>query len=316
MSNIKSALMESVIRVYRKFDNMRKFAKPAFFLDNSTNSETACFILAGYKEFTWDIVFKRIKTFCPKYIDVCIVSSGVYSEDLKKIAEDYNWSYISMKRNCVTLALNSAIREFKSAKNIFKLDEDIFLTEGFFNSLPKVYEESKKDYFVGFSAPLIPINGYCYGRILEKLELTQHYTELFEYPKPSAEDEMMVVTDVDVAKFFWGEGNFIPQIDELNKKIKKIYNDNGGRAYSICPIRFSIGAIFFERKLLEEAGWLPVKMGNCMGLDEIFLCNLATTNSTAIIVSECQVVGHLGFSKQNKSMEKYFKDNHEIFEIH
>lgn len=315
MSNIKSTLIKLVIRIYRKFDNMRKFAKPTFFLDNSTNSETACFILAGYKEFTWDIVFKRIKTFCPEDIDVCIVSSGLYSDDLKKIAENYNWSYISMKRNCVTLALNSAIREFKSAKNIFKLDEDIFITEGFFDSLPKAHEEAKKDYFPCFSAPLIPINGYGYRQILEKLDLTQKYAELFEYPKVSAGIRMKIENNVDVAKFFWGNDGFIPQIDDLNRQIKEISTyDN--RDYSICPIRFSIGAIFFERKILEDVFWFPVKLGNCMGLDEEFLCNIATTKSNAIVVTESQVVGHLSFGKQNKIMEEYFKCNQEIFEIH
>lgn len=52
-----------------------------------------------------------------------------------------------------------------------------------------------------------------------------------------------------------------------------------------------------------------------MGLDEEFLCNLATSQSKAIIVSENQVVGHLGFGKQNKDMKEYFLENKEIFEI-
>ena len=313
MKNIKSSLIEFLVKLYKKFDKMKKFDKPSFFLDNSTNSKTACFILAGYKEFTWDIVFKRIKQFCPENIDVCIVSSGLYSEDLKKIAEDYNWSYISMKRNCVTLALNSAIREFKNAENIFKLDEDIFITEGFFNSLLKVHEEAKKDYFPCFSAPLIPLNAYCYRIILEKLELTQQYTELFEYPKITTGIRAKIDNDSDVAKFFWGKGGYIPQIDELNRKIKhgcKKVN------YSVCPIRFTIGAIFFERKILEDNLWFPVTIvGNGMGADEKFLCNLATSKSNAIIVTECQVVGHLGFGEQNKEMENYFKNNKEFFEI-
>ena len=53
-----------------------------------------------------------------------------------------------------------------------------------------------------------------------------------------------------------------------------------------------------------------------MGLDEVFLCNLATSYSNAIIIAENQVVGHLSFGKQNRAMEVYFKSNKEIFEIH
>ena len=75
---------------------------------------------------------------------MCIVSSGIYSERLKEIAEKYGWSYISMKKNCVTLALNSAIKSFPSAEKIFKIDEDIFITEGFFEELPKAFENAKE----------------------------------------------------------------------------------------------------------------------------------------------------------------------------
>ena len=52
-----------------------------------------------------------------------------------------------------------------------------------------------------------------------------------------------------------------------------------------------------------------------MGLDEVFLCNLATSNSLAIVVSENQVAGHLSFGTQNESMKEYFLKNKENFEI-
>ena len=52
-----------------------------------------------------------------------------------------------------------------------------------------------------------------------------------------------------------------------------------------------------------------------MGLDEVFLCNLATSNSLAIVVSENQVAGHLSFGTQNESMKNYFLENKENFEI-
>ncbi|MDD6969557.1 MAG: hypothetical protein SPH83_04885 [Treponema sp.] len=312
-----SRMMKPLKYIYRwiRYGDLSQFSKPAFFLNNSKGEKTAAFILAGYKDFTWDIVFKRIKEFCPKTVDVCIISSGVYSERLKKIAEKYSWSYISMKKNCVTLALNSAIKSFPSAEKIFKIDEDIFITEGFFEELPKAFENAKKDYFPCFSAPLIPINGYGYRQILEKLNLTEKYTELFEYPKISAGSHMQIESNPDVAKFFWGKDNLFPQIDLLNHIIKEKFSNFGGRGYSICPIRFSIGAIYFEKSVLENAGYFPVKKGNCMGLDEVFLCNLATSNSLAIVVSENQVAGHLSFGTQNESMKNYFLENKENFEI-
>lgn len=320
MINKESKIYKYARKVYRKiiYGELPKFEKPSYFLDNSRNKETMCFILAGYKQFTWDIIFKRIKKFCPNDIDVCIISSGLFSNNLKIIAEKNNWSYISMKKNCVTLALNSAIKSFPNVKKIFKIDEDIFVTDGFFEELPKIFENAKKDYFPCFSAPLIPINGYGYRRILEKLKLVKKYTELFEYPKISAGNHMQIEFNPNVAKFFWGKDNFIPQIDKLNQIIKENFfqnqNNNGG-GYTICSIRFSIGAIYFEKELLEKASYFPVKKGSCMGLDEVFLCNLATTESKAMIISESQVVGHLSFGKQNTLMKEYFLNNKDIFDI-
>lgn len=89
MINKESKIYKQARKVYRKiiYGELPKFEKPSYFLDNSRNKETMCFILAGYKQFTWDIIFKRIKKFCPNDIDICIVSSGLFSNNLKIIAE-------------------------------------------------------------------------------------------------------------------------------------------------------------------------------------------------------------------------------------
>ena len=308
-------IKEKLRSIYRRirYGIKPSFESPRYFLNNAKGHSSACFVLAGYKPFTWEIVFKRIKKFCPENVDVCIVSSGLYSQELDSYAKKYNWSYFATKRNCVTLALNSAVKAFPKAEHIFKLDEDIFVTEGFFEELPRAYQAASHDYFPAFSAPLIPINGFGYRSILERLNLIDLYTKKFEYPIISAGPFMQIESNSDVAKFMWGESGDVPQIDVLNKLIK----DSSGvdRDYSICPIRFSIGAIYFKRDLLEKSGWLPVNKSNGMGLDEVFLCNLATSKSKAIVVSQKQVVGHLSFGKQNKPMEEYFLSHKELFDI-
>lgn len=308
-------LKEKLRAFYKKvrYGIMPSFEDPRYFLNNAKGHSSACFILAGYKQFTWEIVFKRLKKFCPENIDVCIVSSGLYSQELDAYAKKYKWSYFATKRNCVTLALNSAVKSFPNAENIFKLDEDIFLTEGFFEELPRAYQAASHDYFPAFSAPLIPINGFGYRIILEKLNLVDVYTKKFEYPVISAGPFMQIEANPDVAKFMWGATGDVPQIDLLNSMFKTSCGGKDG--YRVCPIRFSIGAIYFKRKLLEESGWLPVNKGNGMGVDEVFLCNLATSKSKAIVVSEKQVVGHLSFGKQNKPMEEYCISHKEVFDI-
>ena len=58
------------------------------FVDRRAQNNKCCFILAGYKEFLWKNVFMRFKQFIPKDVDVCVISSGIYSDKLEKIARE------------------------------------------------------------------------------------------------------------------------------------------------------------------------------------------------------------------------------------
>lgn len=297
--------------IYNTYLNKKYFNSKYVFENRMKNSNTLCYILAGYKEFTWDIIFDRIKKIAPKDMDICILSSGVYSDKLSKIAKDNNWSYLSVNKNCVTLAQNILLKLYDKTKYVYKLDEDIFITRDFFKQLKYTYEEvNKRDYFVGFVAPLIPINGYGHATILKKLDLVEHYEKHFEKVKYAAGRERMIESSPEVAKFMWGEGGYVPQIDDLSKKLNKM-----PFSYSACGVRFSIGAIFFERKLWEDMRYFKVEKGPCMGLDETQMCSYCICNSKAMIISENVCVGHLSFGTQNKPMEEYFKENTEIFKL-
>lgn len=308
--SIKSILKKNKF-IYNSYINHKYFNSKYTFENRAKNEDTLCYILAGYKEFTWDILFERIKKFAPKNIDICILSSGVYSDKLSKIARDNNWSYLSINRNCVTLAQNILLKLFDKAENIYKLDEDIFITKDFFKQLKYTYEEvNKKDYNVGFVAPLIPINGYGHAKILEKLDLVDTYEKKFEKVKYAAGRERMIESSPEVARFMWGEGEYIPQIDELSHKLNKM-----PFSYSACGIRFSIGAIYFKRQLWESMRYFKVDKGPCMGLDETQICSYCICDSKAMIISENVCVGHLSFGTQNKPMEEYFKNNLDMFKI-
>lgn len=301
--------------IYNTVVNYRrhKYFNGKYIFENRANgSKDLCIILAGYKEFTWDIIFDRIKTFVDKNMDICILSSGVYSNELSKIAKKNNWSYLSLKKNCVTLAQNIALKLFDKAEYVYKLDEDIFVTKNFFKELKHTYNEVSKNgkYNVGFVAPVIPVNGYGHVRLLEKLNLADYYKENFESVKYVAGRERKIESDPEVAKFMWGKGNIIPQIDELDKILHKMDFE-----YSACPIRFSIGAIYFSKKLWQDMGYFKVDKTNGMGLDETQMCSYCVCSSKAMIVAENTCVGHLSFGTQNKSMEEYFKKNKGLFKI-
>lgn len=283
------------------------------FVNRSKNSDDLCIILAGYKEFLWKYVFVRIEKFIPKEIDVCIVSPGMFNEKLAKLCEKNNWSYLSVEENKVTLAQNIAIHLHENAKYIYKLDEDMFITKGFFENLKETYLKIKKEkkYKIGFVAPLININGYSYRRILEKTNLLSKFEEKFGVAYLDATPGKPIIENADIAKFLWGENNTeLKELDKLSKEFQK-----QDFSYSICPIRFSIGAIMFPRDTWNEMGKFNVVRGNNMGLDEVQICQYCTIESRPMFISENILVGHFSYGPQTTEMKKYYQENKDIFSL-
>lgn len=289
----------------------KKFKYTGKFIDRKKNSEDLCIVLAGYKEFLYLAVLGRLKQYSPENMDICIISSGVWSETLNKICEENSWSYLSTKENNVSLVQNIAIKYHSKAKYIFKIDEDIFLTEYYFENLKNAYKLAQKgDFEPGVIAPLIPVNGYGHKRILSKLALEDVYFEKFgEISKHMAGHNRFIESNPEVAKFFWGEGNYVPSIDELNDRFSR-----ENKIIKPCPIRFSIGAIMFERSLWINMGYFNVDFkGSGLGEDEVQICSYCNLHSRPLMVSENVLVGHLSFGPQNKEMNKFFNQNKDKF---
>ena len=282
-------------------------------IDRRKKLNVLLIILAGYKSFVYDNFFDRVKKFTPPptVLDICVVSSGLFDEQLADIAKENDWSYLSTSRNCVSLAQNIAISLHPNATFIYKLDEDIFVTKHCFETMMTTYQRVHESnyYDIGFVAPLIPLNGYGSVRILEKLGMVGMYEKLFEKVKFGPVLSHMLATAPNVAKFFWGEGGYIPSIDYLDNEF---YNQEF--CYSACPVRFNIGFILFHRSVWENLGGFYVpETGSAMGKDEDQLCNYCIIYSQAIIIAENTVVGHLSFNPQNQAMKDYYETHPDVF---
>lgn len=319
--NIRNILKKSFLtrNMYSYAANYRKqkirdnnFSFKGEFRDRSRHKDKMCMVLAGYKEFLYPVIFKRLKAYAPEDIDICIISSGKFSKTLDDICNENNWSYLSTEENNVSLVQNVAINLHPNAKYIYKLDEDIFITEGFFENLYCTMEQAKGEKVnPGFIAPLIPINGYGHVRILEKLGKVNEYEKKFGKLKMTAGPTSQIESNPEVAKYFWGEGGLIPKIDEMNRIFSSETND-----YRLCAVRFSIGAILMERDLWEKMGAFRVyRSGAHMGRDEAQICTYCMMEFRPMIVSENCVVGHLSFGGQNASMKDYFENNISQFDI-
>lgn len=296
----------------RDYNNPPSQPDNNIFVDRRKNSEFLLMILAGYKSFLYKDVFARVKAFTPKNFDICIMSSGLFDETLNKIATENDWSYLSTAQNNIPLIQNLAIMLHPQAQFLFKMDEDIFITEGVFNTLMKTadYVQKHRHYNVGFVAPLIPINPYGYVRLLEKLGLIETYEKMFG-PVYYGVNNGMITTNLDVAKFFWGEGGFVPSIDKMNSafQIQKM-------SYSICSIRFAIGMIMFHRDLwISMNGLKMLSEGDNYGpgLDEWVICQFCVMEALAMVVAENAVVGHLCFRGLTSAMKEYYLTHREIF---
>ena len=290
-----------------------KFKYHGNFIDRSKDHDKLCIILAGYKEYLYDDVFGRIRAIIENDIDVCVISSGLYSEKLASICEVNRWSYLSTKENDVGLVQNVAICKHPNAKVIFKLDEDIFITDGYFSKMIAAYHHAQRgDYNPGIVAPLLLVNGYASLRILEKEKKRDEFERRFGNIRYAAGSDQTIESNSKAARFMWGEENIISSLDELNRK----YALEEQIEYP-CPIRFSIGAILFMRELWEEMGYFDVDRNakNMMGKDERKMCAYCCLNSFPIMVSENIVVGHFSFGAQTEGMKQYYNDHPERFKL-
>lgn len=316
--SVQTALKKSIFtrRLYQTLKNIKeslelrnKFSYHGTFKDRSAGADYLCIVLAGYKEFLYPATMSRLKRFAMQNMDICIITSGKFLQTVDNLCRENNWSYLSTRENNVSLVQNAAIHLHPKARYIYKLDEDIFITEHYFENMLRAYHHAEqKDYLPGAIAPLIPLNGYGHVRILAKLHLTEQYAAQFELPLYAAGADRQIESNPAAAAFFWDRSS-VPSIDEMNTS----FSSEALSEYP-CAIRFSIGAILFTRAFWEEIGYFSVnRKSNGLGDDEIELCSKCCLHSRPIMVSENVVVGHLSFGLQNASMEKFFKTHTSLF---
>jgi hypothetical protein len=276
------------------------------FVDRRAQNNKCCFILAGYKEFLWKNVFMRFKQFIPKDVDVCVISSGIYSDKLEKIARENGWSYLSTAINSVTLAQNVAFSIYENYEWVYKADEDIFITDGAFEKLFANYQNiiAVSNYEPGLVAPLIPVNGFGYRKILDKIGKVDQFERRFGRAMIGGNPDSEIEKNPEAAVFMWRE---CPQLDLLNKMLEK------EEQMDLCSVRFSIGFILIKHSVWEAMQGFTVSGNTDMGTDEEELCAYCINASRAIMVSNNTVVGHFSFGGQTLRMKEFYSANLDWF---
>lgn len=110
-----------------------------------------------------------------------------------------------------------------------------------------------------------------------------------------------IISSIDAVSYMWNQTS---DLDKINESLK-----NEELKYSVCPIRFSIGAILFKREIFEKMEMFKVSRTLGLGEDEEDICCYCLNESKAVIVSENTIVGHLSFAPTNKEVEMLYKEN-------
>lgn len=278
------------------------------FDDRTKGKEKLCLVLAGYKDYLWENVFKRLKEYAPNDVEICLCSAGKCVDRLKELAKEYNWSYLYTETNSVSLIQNISISLHPSCKWIYKMDEDMFVTKGVFENLLMISEDIIKSgmYDFGVCSPIIPVNAIGYRLILEKYNLLDSFEQQFGKALIGGSPKREIEKNPEAAKFMWSNYQ-IPQIDQLAIEIQE------QNKYIACSNRLSIGFVLFQRELWENLQGFLVYGNRDLGIDEEDIISFCVNNSKIMAIALNSVVGHFAFGKQTQEMIQFYLENRERF---
>lgn len=288
--------------LYGYLQKRRNFSGSYHLIDNRKNYEKLCVIMAGYKPYIYDLFFQRIYETIPKDVDVIIVSGGMYDRKLEEIAVKREYSYLYTFTNRPGLEVNLAIDLHKSARYIFKVDEDILVSKGFFENLLLTLELLKKEnkYEPGIITPLFNINNFTYLHFLEIFGLKDEYFQKFgEYKSTRTHAKVWYSPE---AAIYLSEKTL--PLDENAEKLSR-----NELKYVLAPHCVSISAFLIEKEVWQNYSGFDVGKG--LGFDEIRLCQKLSGDyyGRVIAVSLNTLVMHLGYGPQNDQMKSFIESH-------
>lgn len=268
-----------------------QFSSKYIFINRKRNKQKLLYILAGYKSYLWEDVFSRIDKFCPADVEVCILSSGIHSDELERYAKKYEWSYLSTERNNICCITNILLKIYEKAEFIYKMDEDIYLTEGCFEELFRIYSNvlSENRYKVGIVGAFIPINSFCLYKFLKDGDKYEDFVAKFGWFNDGCAEDDSLRERKGINAYIW---ECTSNIDEY----ARTQQFQRGKYYEV-NCRYMIGFILFKRQLWEEMGGLKVMIGKGSGDegDEGQLLSYCFLKSRVILCAKGAVAGHFSY---------------------
>jgi hypothetical protein len=280
----------------RRAGHRLRFGGRYSFDDRSRGSDTLVLILAGFKEYLWPYSLGRLAELIPAEADVCLLSAGVQPPELAETAKRNRWSYLTTQTRRISTVQNIAIREHPQADWIYKVDEDVLVTDRCFERLHTGYlaVEDEGEFRVGFTAPVLNVNGFSYVPFLDALGLKEEYASEFG-GIPRACTGIPIQREGPPAAWIWRHS--LP-VDEVARRFTE-----QPFSYSIIPHRFSTGMVLFRREFWElmEGIRAPLTPPGA-GIDEAYLCSQCVDRSRVMVLVHNAYAGHYAFGRQEATM--------------
>lgn len=284
--------------IVKKYVHYRDWNTSYTLYGTPKKNENLVVVLAGYKDPLWPTTLRRIAKHLDNNMDVCILTAGKSVKAIEEFCKEHDWTYLSTSKNKTGVALNTAIHLHPAAKWIYKLDEDIFIGDNFFSSLKEGYKiiAAEGKYRPGFCAPILNVNGVSYYNFLDKLDIRKNYFDQFKECVISCGD-VNIHHNPDAAIWVWKHS--LPF-----DKMVDYFSQQNPTAITI-PMRFSIGAILFERTTWEKfGGFKSAFRQGILGVDEEFFCKECLLFSRPMFLIENVFAGHFSFYPQEAGMLK------------
>lgn len=287
------------------------YASKYRFTDRRQHKGKMLYVLAGYKPYLWKDVFSRIDAYLPTDVEVCVLSSGKYLPQLEDYCEQYGWSYLSTTRNNICCITNIMMKIYNDVEYVFKMDEDIYLTEGAFEGLESCYHKLEKErrYEIGMVGAFIPINSFCIYKFLNEVGKYDDFVEKYGWINDGCMYDEQLRRKPGINAYIWNETGDIDAFARNHRSMEPgVYDVN---------VRYMIGFVLYKRSLWESIGGLRVMAGKGSGDegDEGQFLSHCFLTSKAVFVAKNVVVGHFSYGGAEEEVMRVKKSHPDWFAL-
>lgn len=310
---LENSKKNDFFEIVKYFQSKKNFSyrNPLVWINRSKNNTRLVIIVAGFQEYLWGKTFKRYRSSFPSDTDFVVVvprGSDQGNLNLIRLCEQFEFSILIINENKLALAQNQAISLHPHAKNIHKMDEDIFISNGYGESLERCFDQIMAEgiHTPSLVVPTINVNGITYRDFLEHIGKLSDYEKFFSRANISCVSTL-AWSSADACRYLW---EISPSVDLTSKSFldRKVVP-----SYLISPGRFSIGAIFFKRDLWSLIGGWDVSGPAKLGDEEAQIAKWAANNSRPICISRCTYAGHFSFGPQKNTMKDLLVQQPNLF---